>query len=100
VGYRVVEARDGGEAIDSVRTQDAKVDLVLTDIVMPGMSGREMADRLRQAAPGMPVVFMSGYTEDAAAGAGAPDTAFLQKPFTPLVLAITVRQALDAKPAG
>ena len=96
VGYRVVEARDGIAAMGLVRAQGAKVDLVLTDIVMPGMSGREMADRLRQSRPGLPVVFMSGYSGDAAAGAGAPDTAFLQKPFTPLVLAIAVRHALDA----
>jgi PAS domain S-box-containing protein len=99
-GYKVVEARDGVEAIDSVRTQDARVDLVLTDIVMPGMSGREMADRLRQSSPGLPVVFMSGYTDDAVAAEGKPDTAFLQKPFTPLVLATAVRQALDAKEAA
>jgi CheY-like chemotaxis protein len=99
-GYRVHEARDGSEALALART-DAHghalhVDLVLTDIVMPEMSGPELADRLRAVRPDVPVLFMSGYTDDAVLRQQLekPGVGFVQKPFTPEELTRKVREAL------
>ena len=97
-GYKVIEARDGVEALAVAdRVQDG-IDLVLTDVVMPRMSGRELAERLRQARPEVKVIFMSGYTDDVLVRTGAlsPGMSFLQKPLRPDALAAKVREALDA----
>jgi PAS domain S-box-containing protein len=103
-GYRVVEARTSGEALAYVEENPGTVDLVLSDVVMPVMGGRELSQRLRRVAPSLPVLFMSGYTgEDVVQrgllDAGAP---FEQKPFSPESLAAKVRELLDVTraPAG
>ena len=63
-GYRVVEASDAGEALGLARQEQFAIDLLLTDVVMPGMDGRQLADRVLEARPGLKVLFMSGYTDD------------------------------------
>jgi FixJ family two-component response regulator len=70
---------------------------MVTDVIMPGMTGRELADRLLEKRPGMRVLFVSGYTDNIIAERGmlAPGTAFLQKPFSPRHLAAKVREVLD-----
>lgn len=97
-GYEVLVAANGREALQLLRSRPGKVDLVVTDVVMPEMSGRELADAVRTAQPGTRVLFVSGYTDDAVVRHGVREAAdaFLQKPFTPLGLARKVRQVLDA----
>jgi two-component system cell cycle sensor histidine kinase/response regulator CckA len=100
-GYRVVEARTSGEALAYVQQNPDGVDLVLSDVVMPAMGGRELSQRLGRVAPTLPVLFMSGYTgEDVVQrgllDAGAP---FEQKPFSPEGLARKIREILDASRA-
>jgi len=96
-GYTVFEARHGGEALLICERHPGPIHLLLTDVVMPQMSGRELADRLRSLRREVRVLYMSGYTEDAVVqrGAGHPDAVFLQKPFLPETLASHVRAALD-----
>jgi CheY-like chemotaxis protein len=74
------------------------VDLVITDAVMPRMGGRELADEIARIRPGLPVLFMSGYTNDEIIRRGlvSPGVPFLQKPFSPEDLATKVREVLDA----
>ncbi|MEO8431282.1 MAG: PAS domain S-box protein [Acidobacteriota bacterium] len=100
-GYRVIEARSGIEA-RQIASVTPSIDLLLTDIVMPGISGRELADELLASRPGLRVLFMSGYTDDAAVRQGilVPGMAFLQKPFTPSKLAHKVRETLAVRAAG
>ena len=80
------------------RINGDRIDLLLTDVVMPGMSGNEMSRILLKKQPGMPVLYMSGYTDDAIVQHGVLEAGinFLQKPFTPGALAIKVREVLDA----
>ncbi|HLY11937.1 MAG TPA: response regulator [Planctomycetota bacterium] len=101
-GYTLLEARHGVEALDIARNFQGKIDLLVTDMVMPQMSGRELAAHLSPERPEMKILFMSGYTEDAIARQGAldPGTAFLEKPFTPDSLARKVRELLDQKDPG
>ena len=101
-GYKVLEACDGMEALALYRTLDTPVDLLLTDIVMPRMSGRELSDRLRELKPDLKVIFMSGYKDDVLARAGAlrPGTNFLQKPLRPEVLENKLREVLDGRRAA
>jgi PAS domain S-box-containing protein len=96
-GYTVLEAADGEEALHLAQTHDEDIHLLLTDVVMPHMSGRELADRLETIRPGTKVLFTSGYTDNTIAHHGilAPGIAFLQKPFGPLALARKVREVLD-----
>ncbi|HEY1381123.1 MAG TPA: response regulator [Gemmataceae bacterium] len=100
-GYRVIEARDGAEAEQVGRRGGDYLHLMVTDVVMPGISGLELATRLEPVRPKMKVLFMSGYTDDAIVRRGvlAEDAAFLQKPFTPEVLARKVREVLDTPAA-
>ena len=87
-GYRVIEAGSGEEALHLAGEHAGRIDLLLTDVVMPGMNGRELADRLVEIRPGTRVVFMSGYTEDVILQRGVSgERAFLAKPFTPPMLA-------------
>jgi CheY-like chemotaxis protein len=95
-GYTVIEARHGAEALGICERGPTPIDLVMTDVVMPGMSGRELADRLRLSRPEIRVLYMSGYTGDAVVLHGVlREDAFLQKPFTAAALARAVREALD-----
>jgi PAS domain S-box-containing protein len=95
-GYRVFTAQCGAEALDLFPTLPARVDLVVTDVVMPGMGGRELAERLREHQPGLRVLFMSGYTADEILRQGIEAEAvwFIQKPFAPDGLARKVREVL------
>jgi two-component system cell cycle sensor histidine kinase/response regulator CckA len=95
-GYTVVEARHGGEALLACERHQGPIHLMVTDVVMPQMSGRELADRLTPLRPEMKIIYMSGYTEDALVQHGVADlsVAFLQKPFKPIELARQVRAVL------
>ncbi len=94
-GYQVVTAQNAGEAL-LLFEHGRSVDLVLTDVVMPNMSGRELANRLEKLRPGIKVLFMSGYTDDAVAQYGVLDlnSRFIQKPFSPEQLAVKIRKVL------
>ena len=101
LGYRVIEAENGQEALRLFHACREKVDLLLTDVVMPDLSGREVAEALRAQDPNLPVLYQSGYTDDTIVRRGIfrEEVAFLKKPFTLDVLARKVREVL-ARPAG
>jgi two-component system, cell cycle sensor histidine kinase and response regulator CckA len=97
-GYTVIEAKDGVEALEVCDRYEGPIQLMLTDVVMPRLGGRELSQRLAPLRPQMRVLYMSGYTDDAIVRHGAfdRDIHFLQKPFTPEALARKVRQAISA----
>ncbi|HUJ72387.1 MAG TPA: ATP-binding protein, partial [Verrucomicrobiae bacterium] len=97
-GYTVIEAANGREALRVVdQRQGNSVKLLLTDVIMPEMGGKELAQHFRAAHPDTKVLFCSGYTQEAIDRGGElePGTAFLQKPFTPMLLASKIREVLD-----
>ncbi len=96
-GYSVLEARHGADALRIVEESGRPIDLVVTDLVMPEMGGKELAERLRAHRPGLKVLFMSGYTEKAIAAGGImpPNTGFVEKPFTVEQLMRRLREILD-----
>ena len=98
-GYQVLEASDGREALEVVGRHQGPIDLLATDLVMPNLSGRDLAERLQPRFPHLKVLYMSGYTDDAVVrhGLAEEEVAFLEKPYTPLSLAQKVRQVLDQK---
>ena len=101
-GYTVLEARNGPEALLLCERHQGPLEMLLTDVVMPRMSGRELAERLAPLRPDLSVLYMSGYTDDAVIRHGVlgAGTAFLQKPFTPAALVLRVRETLDLTAAS
>jgi PAS domain S-box-containing protein len=102
-GYAVLEARDGAEALEISERHPGRIHLMVTDVVMPQMSGRELAAQMASLRPDVRVLFMSGYTDSAIVRHGVldPGTAFISKPFTPDALAAKVREVLDTpRPGG
>ena len=99
-GYDVLEANNGMAAIAAWEKNSHKIDMVLTDVVMPQMTGIELGRNLDERAPGLKILYMSGYRDNAIAGsAGETLRAFLHKPFTPDALLAKVREVLDTEPA-
>jgi len=100
-GYKVIEAENGECGLRIAEAFKEHIDILITDVVMPGMGGRELARKLLSLRPGISVLYLSGYTEDAVVTQGAlgPNTAFLQKPFTLQNLAKKVREVLRSKSA-
>ena len=102
-GYVVLEARNGREGLALCEAHEGPIDLLVTDVVMPELGGRELAEGALKLRPGMKVMFMSGHTQDVVLKEGVQKgAAFLQKPFTPVGLAQKVRETLDsdARSAG
>ena len=99
-GYTVIEAHNGMEALGLCGLGDCEFDLLITDVVMPKIGGRELAEKFAKTYPQMRVLFISGYTDDAIVRHGVIEagTYFLQKPFTPNTLAHKVREILNAAP--
>ncbi len=99
-GYAVMEADNGKEALQIARAFSGPIDLLLTDVIMPGMGGKQLAEQLTSLRPPTKVLYMSGYPDDAVVKSGllGRGTVFLEKPFTREVLLRKVRQALDELP--
>ncbi|MCK6532818.1 MAG: ATP-binding protein [Polyangiaceae bacterium] len=97
-GYTVIEAANGADALLKLSSADGQLDLLVTDVVMPQMGGRELAKKVLEKHPELPVLYLSGYTENAIVHHGVLDAGlvFLQKPFTPEELLRRVRDVLDA----
>jgi two-component system, cell cycle sensor histidine kinase and response regulator CckA len=100
-GYAVLAAADGPEALRVAEHHPGTIHILVTDVVMPGMSGREVGRRLAAGRPEMKVLYLSGYADDSIVQHGVlePGLAFLQKPFAPETLARRVREVLDAPSA-
>jgi CheY-like chemotaxis protein len=100
VGYRVLEAASGAEAVEWERLTTEPIHLLLTDVVMPGLDGKEAASRILARRPGTRILYVSGYTRDAISRHGVLDEGvdFIAKPFTPETLQARVREMLDRAP--
>jgi two-component system cell cycle sensor histidine kinase/response regulator CckA len=98
LGYRVLESKNGLEACLVATQQVGNFQLLLTDVVMPGMNGTELAQHLRIIKPDLKILFMSGYADDVGIGAQDQLSDYLQKPFTPEVLGQRIRRLLDVAP--
>ena len=96
-GYRVLDAHDGVDAIRVSEAHPEPIPLLVSDVIMPRMGGRQLAENLKRERPDLKVLFISGYTDDAVVRHGVlqADVAFLQKPFTPTALASKVREVLE-----
>jgi CheY-like chemotaxis protein len=99
-GYGVVTAHDGQTALHLIASRPGGFDAMITDVVMPGMTGPELATAARRRQPGLRVLFISGYAHGAAGDGPGPDDAFLAKPFEPTTLLRRVRELLEARAPG
>ncbi len=101
-GYKVLQAGNGSQAMEISRKHAGKIDLLMTDVVMPGMSGRELAERLTPERPDMRVLYVSGYTDEAIDHHGIldPNTLFLQKPFSRETLSRKLSEIFEVSPAA
>ncbi|MGH9762694.1 MAG: response regulator, partial [Blastocatellia bacterium] len=99
-GYTVLEAEDGHMALELASMHAGPIELLMTDVVMPGISGRELAQRIGRIRPGIKVLYMSGYTDQAVVHQGVleADAVLLQKPFTVTTLAAKLREILAVQP--
>jgi len=97
-GYNVLVANDGQEALTIFKSHEGPIDLMVTDVMMPGMSGDELAERVRELAPALKVIYLSGYTANAIAARGIlqPGVHLIQKPFEPNALLAKIREVIDA----
>jgi CheY-like chemotaxis protein len=98
-GYQVIEARNGREGLNLAQQHQDKLDMVLSDMVMPQMGGRQLAEQLRLNMPTIKIMLMSGYTDDTALRDGLQaeeEVHFLQKPFSPRELLAKVREVMQA----
>ena len=100
-GYMVLDAPDGKTALELAASYDAPIDLLLTDVILPGISGRCIAEQLKKSRPFMRVIYMSGYTDELIASHGimGPQTVLLEKPFRIASLLQKIREVLDGDPA-
>jgi CheY-like chemotaxis protein len=98
-GYSVIEAEDGHTALELAAMHAGPIQLLMTDVVMPGISGRELAVRVTKIRPGIKVLYMSGYTDQSVVHHGIleTDAVLLQKPFTMVTLASKLRELLTAE---
>jgi len=98
-GYAIIEAVDGIEALEILEESEISIDLLITDVVMPRMGGPELAEKLLERMPNLPILFASGYTDDAIVRHGVLQTNvnFIQKPFTIDDVARKVRDLLDSE---
>jgi CheY-like chemotaxis protein len=98
LGYKIMEASSGKEALSLCAETNGNINLLLTDVIMPEMNGRELFESIRSIRPSINVIFMSGYTNDIIAHHGIFETGetFIQKPLTPSKLSRKVREFLDA----
>jgi CheY-like chemotaxis protein len=96
LGYNLLIASDGREALNISKAYDGVIHLLLTDVIMPNMNGQELADAMQTMRPDMPIIFMSGYTDDVISHHGVlePGVNFLQKPVTPSRLAKILKEVL------
>jgi hypothetical protein len=99
-GYTVLEAADGGQALRELTDPGRVIDLLLTDVVLRGIGGKELAQRVTALRPGLPVLFMSGYANPVLTQHGVlePGLTLLEKPFTATTLARKVRDVIDGRP--
>jgi two-component system, cell cycle sensor histidine kinase and response regulator CckA len=97
-GYSILEARSADEALTLSAHHDGRIDVLLTDVVMPRMSGRELAEQLRPRRPEMKIIYMSGYTDDSTIRHGVlhSSVSFLQKPIVPATLILKLREVIDS----
>ena len=98
LGYNITEAINGKKAIDLLKKNEIKIDLVITDLVMPEMNGKELAVEVEKILPGTRILFTSGYTEDHIVSSGSLDKGinFLQKPYTMQALAKKIREVFGS----
>jgi two-component system, cell cycle sensor histidine kinase and response regulator CckA len=99
-GYQVIIAADGREALEAAQAHASQIDLLLTDVVMPKMPGKELAEKMIAIRPGLRVLYMSGYAQPSLGPGGGlePGVVLIEKPFTEPVLLARVREVLEAKP--
>ena len=102
LGYRVMIAAEGEEALRLAADPTVEIDLLVSDVIMPGMNGKQLYEKLCERRPGLRVIFMSGYTSNILSpiGVTGPGTRLLQKPFSLSELAVAVRLSLDGRLAA